>query len=57
MYGAFVVAVIPLGFVIFYVVQKGLPQVLTPDWFTEDIPAVSPRARAAAWARPSSARS
>jgi phosphate transport system permease protein len=37
MYGAFLVAVIPLGFIIFYVVQKGLPQVLTQGWFTRDI--------------------
>ena len=44
MYGAFVVAVIPLGFIIFYVVQKGLPQVLTQGWFTRDIPAVSRKA-------------
>ena len=39
MYGAFVVAVIPLGFIIFYVVQKGLPQVMTQGWFTRDITA------------------
>ena len=41
MYGAFVVVVIPLGFILFYVVQKGLPEVLTKGWFTDDIPAVS----------------
>jgi phosphate transport system permease protein len=39
MYGAFLVAVIPLGFIIFYVVQKGLPQVVTQGWFTRDIKA------------------
>jgi phosphate transport system permease protein len=39
MYGAFVVAVIPLGFIVGYVVQKGLPQVLTQGWFTRDIKA------------------
>jgi phosphate transport system permease protein len=44
MYGAFVVAVIPLGFIVFYVVQKGLPQVMTQGWFTRDIPAVSRKA-------------
>ena len=41
MYGSFVAVVIPLGFILFYVVQKGLPEVLTKGWFTEDIPAVS----------------
>jgi len=35
------VVVIPLGFILFYVVQKGLPELLTRGWFTEDIPAVS----------------
>src|SRR6478735_8310651 len=44
MYGAFLVAVIPLGFIIFYVVQKGLPQVMTQGWFTRDIPAISRKA-------------
>jgi phosphate transport system permease protein len=42
MYGSFIVAVIPLGFLIFYVVQKGLPQVLQAGWFTKDI-AISSR--------------
>jgi len=41
MYGSFVVVVIPLGFILFYVVQKGLPELLTRGWFTQDIPAVS----------------
>ena len=41
MYGSFVVVVIPLGFILFYVVQKGLPELLTRGWLTEDIPAVS----------------
>jgi phosphate transport system permease protein len=44
MYGSFVVAVIPLGFLIFYVVQKGLPQVIHAGWFTSDIPAISRKA-------------
>src|SRR5690349_18312540 len=43
MYGAFVVAVIPLGFVMFYVVAKGASQ-LSVDWFTLDIPATARRA-------------
>jgi phosphate transport system permease protein len=43
MYGAFVVAVIPLGFVMFYVVAKGASQ-LSLDWFTWDIPATARRA-------------
>jgi phosphate transport system permease protein len=44
MYGAFVVAVIPLGFIVAYVVQKGLPQVLTQGWFNRDIGVSSRRA-------------
>jgi phosphate transport system permease protein len=43
MYGSFVIAVIPLGFVMYYVVSKGLSQ-LSLEWFTEDIPAVARRA-------------
>jgi len=44
MYGSFILVVVPLGAILFYVVQKGLPQVLTAGWFTEDIPAVSRKA-------------
>ena len=44
MYASFVAVIIPLGFILFYVLQKGLPQVLTAGWFTEDIPAVSRKA-------------
>lgn len=40
MYGALVVAVIPLGFVLYYVVSKGLA-VIDASWFSEDIPAVT----------------
>jgi len=43
MYGAFVVAVIPLGFVMYYVVAEGASQ-LSLEWFTADIPAVARRA-------------
>lgn len=43
MYGAFVVALIPLGFVMYYVVAKGFSQ-LSLDWFIADIPAVARRA-------------
>ena len=44
MYSSFVLAVIPLGFIVFYVVQKGLPQVLQAGWFTQDLPAISRKA-------------
>ncbi len=40
MAGAFVVALIPLAVVIFYVVSKGL-SVMSADWFTQDLPAVT----------------
>jgi phosphate transport system permease protein len=40
--GAFVIALIPLAVVIFYVVSKGL-SVMSVDWFTEDLPAVTTR--------------
>jgi phosphate transport system permease protein len=43
MYGAFLVAVVPLGFVMFYVVTKGVSQ-LSIDWFIRDIPATARRA-------------
>ena len=43
MYGAFVLALIPLGFVMFYVVTKGASQ-LSVDWFIRDIPATARRA-------------
>jgi phosphate transport system permease protein len=43
MYGAFVVALIPLGFVMFYVVTKGASQ-LSVDWFIRDVPATARRA-------------
>jgi phosphate transport system permease protein len=43
MYGAFVVAVIPLGFVMFYVITKGISQI-SIDWFIRDIPATARRA-------------
>lgn len=43
MYGAFLVAVIPLGFVMFYVVAKGVSQI-SIDWFIRDIPATARRA-------------
>ncbi len=42
MYGAFVVAVIPLGFVIVYVAAKGGSQ-LSVDWFIRDVPATARR--------------
>jgi phosphate transport system permease protein len=43
MVGALVVAVVPLAFVIGYVVMKG-SQALSLSWFTEDLPAVTRRA-------------
>ena len=43
MYGAFVVAVVPLGFVMFYVITKGASQ-LSLDWFIRDVPATARRA-------------
>jgi phosphate transport system permease protein len=43
MYGAFVVAVVPLGFVMFYVVTKGASQ-LSVDWFIRDVPTTARRA-------------
>lgn len=43
MYGSFVVAVIPLGFVMYYVISRGVSQ-LSLEWFTEDIPAVARKA-------------
>jgi phosphate transport system permease protein len=43
MYGSFLIAVIPLGFVVYYVLSKGLSQ-LSLEWFTEDIPAVARKA-------------
>jgi len=43
MVGALVIAVIPLAFVIGYVVMKGA-QALSLSWFTEDLPAVTRRA-------------
>jgi phosphate transport system permease protein len=40
MLGSVVIALIPLGVVIFYVVSKGL-SVIDGNWFTKDLPAVS----------------
>jgi phosphate transport system permease protein len=41
MFASVVVVVIPLAFIVSYVVSKGLPIVLTKGWFTQDIAAVS----------------
>ena len=43
MVGALLVALIPLAFVLTYVVMKG-SQALSWAWFTEDLPAVTRRA-------------
>lgn len=43
MFGALVVAIIPLGFVLYYVVSKGLVMI-DAAWFTEDLPAVTRKA-------------
>lgn len=40
MLGSFVVALIPLGVVIYYVVAKGI-SVIDLNWFTKDLPAIS----------------
>jgi|SRR5947207_6323487 len=45
MIGAFLVAAIPLAFVLWTVVSKGL-SVITADWFTQDIPDVASSALA-----------
>ena len=43
MWGALVVAIIPLAFVIMYVILKGGAQ-LSADWFTQDLPTISRKA-------------
>jgi len=43
MWGALIVAIIPLAFVIAYVVLKGGAQ-LSADWFTQDLPTISRKA-------------
>lgn len=43
MYGSLIVAVIPLGFVLFTLIQKGAGQ-LSVSWFTDDLPAITRKA-------------
>jgi phosphate transport system permease protein len=43
MLGSVLVALVPLGVVIFYVVSKGL-SVISVKWFTEDLPAITTKA-------------
>ena len=52
-YGSVLVAAIPLGFVLFYVVQKGIG-IVDLDFLTKDIP-ITARLPGPGWARRSSA--
>ena len=45
MYGSLIIAVVPLGFVLWTLIQRGASS-LSVDWFTKDLPAIIKRARA-----------
>ena len=48
MYGSLLIAVIPLGFVLFTLIQKGIGQI-DAAWFTEDLPAITRKAGGGMW--------